>query len=427
MKNLLLSATLLIIGAATISAQTSREEVCANPDYAGGVYYAYPVPTEALTPAPKGYTPFYISHYARHGSRFLISDNDYLWVLRLLEKADSAKALTPLGTDVMRRIQAIWPMVKGRSGDLTSVGCRQHQGIAERMARNFPQVFKAGRHVSARSTMVHRCAMSMVAFGDALKGRAPGLDITYEMSQLYMDYLNYHTELSNRFTSWENGPWVAAYKAWEKSRLHPARLVKSLFSDETFVYDNVVPTDLMWGLYWIAVDMQDTDSEVRFYDVFKGDELFELWQCNNYRFYAGNANHPGSEGRTVANATHLLQNIITSADEAIKDGSISATLRFGHDGNVIPLLAILGIENYNVAEADHDALHTVWCDFRAAPMAANVQIVFYRNQKGDILVKFLHNEREVHIPVATDRFPYYRWSDVREYYVSGFAGVKKEK
>ena len=34
----------------------------------------------------------------------------------------------------------------------------------------------------------------------------------------------------------------------------------------------------------------------------------------------------------------------------------------------------------------------------------------------DILVKVLHCEKEAHIPVATDMFPYYKWSDVRAYF-----------
>lgn len=34
----------------------------------------------------------------------------------------------------------------------------------------------------------------------------------------------------------------------------------------------------------------------------------------------------------------------------------------------------------------------------------------------DVLVKFLHNEKEVHIPVKTDIWPYYHWNEVKEYY-----------
>ena len=40
----------------------------------GGVYYAYPVTETTLADAPEGYEPFYISHYGRHGSRWLPND-----------------------------------------------------------------------------------------------------------------------------------------------------------------------------------------------------------------------------------------------------------------------------------------------------------------------------------------------------------------
>lgn len=192
--------------------------------------------------------------------------------------------------------------------------------------------------------------------------------------------------------------------------------MKALFTDSSFVENHVSPAELMWGFYWIAVDMQDIDTDISFYDVFEPSELFDLWQCVNYRFYVGNANHAAGNGIVVANAKNLLRNIISSADEAISSGDIAATLRFGHDGNVIPLLAILRIENFNVAVSAPADVYKVWCDFKATPMAANVQIVFYKNAAGDVIVKFLHNEREVHIPVKTNMFPYYKWADVRAYY-----------
>ena len=42
----------------------------------------------------------------------------------------------------------------------------------------------------------------------------------------------------------------------------------------------------------------------------------------------------------------------------------------------------------------------------------------------DILVKCLLNEMEATLPVETDAFPYYRWSDVREYYMTKCSNVK---
>ena len=188
-------------------AQTTFEEISANLNKAGGVYLAYPQVDTKQTPAPKGYKPFYVSHYGRHGSRYLLGDRDYQWIIQLMQKADASNSLTSLGKDVLSRLEKVWIEAEGRAGDLTPLGVRQHQGIAERMAKNFPEVFRGKRHISARSTVVCRCAMSMVAFGDRLKGLNPQLDISYEMSEKYMSYLNYHTDISNAFTHGEKGPW----------------------------------------------------------------------------------------------------------------------------------------------------------------------------------------------------------------------------
>lgn len=425
MKNLRIKTLAFILATCGlgVSAQTTFEEISADLNKAGGVYLAYPKVEAKQTPAPKGYKPFYVSHYGRHGSRYLLGDRDYLWIIQLMQKADSLNCLTPLGKDVLKRLTLVWQEVQGRAGDLTPLGVRQHQGIAERMTKNFPEVFRGKRSVSARSTVVYRCAMSMAAFGDRLKGLNPQLDISYEMSEKYMSYLNYHTDRSNAFTHGEKGPWVEEYRKFEEQQVKPDRLVSTLFSNADFIRCEVNPNNLMWGLYWIAVDMQDIETPVSFYDIFTAREMFDLWQCVNYRFYIGNANPLASKGIVMANAKSLVENIIESADAAIKDRSIAATLRFGHDGNVIPLLALLQIENFDVAVAGPSEVYKYWCDFKATPMASNVQIVFFENKKGDVLVKFLHNEKEVHIPVKTDNWPYYHWNEVRDYYQKRLAGM----
>lgn len=409
-------AVVLAIFCLGVNAQTTFEEISADLNKAGGVYLAYPTVETKQTPAPKGYKPFYVSHYGRHGSRYLLSDRDYQWIIQLMEKAEIVNGLTPLGHDVLKRLNMVWEEAQGRAGDLTPLGVRQHQGIAERMSKNFPEVFRGKRHVSARSTVVYRCAMSMVAFGDRLKQLNPQLDMSYEMSEKYMSYLNYHSARSNAFTHGKKGPWVEEYRKFEEAQVHPDRLVSTLFSNADFIRCEVNPSELMWGLYWIAVDMQDMETPVSFFDLFTAKEMFDLWQCVNYRFYMGNANPLASNGIVMANAKSLVENILESADAAIKDRSIAATLRFGHDGNVIPLLALLQIENFDVAVAGPAEVYKHWCDFKATPMASNVQIVFFENKAGDILVKFMHNENEVHVPVKTDQWPFYHWNDVKEYY-----------
>ena len=67
-----LTLTLLLLVTVGAAAQTSKREMYGNPYRNGSTYFAYPGPVQkALTPAPAGYEPFYISHYGRHGSRYM--------------------------------------------------------------------------------------------------------------------------------------------------------------------------------------------------------------------------------------------------------------------------------------------------------------------------------------------------------------------
>ena len=400
-------------------AQTAKDEIFNDLNKAGGVYYAYPVSTVEQTPAPKGYEPFYVSHYGRHGSRYLIADNDYKWVLDLMRKAKDAGALTPLGLDALERVEKVWLEAEGRGGDLSPLGVRQHRGIAERMFNTFPEVFKGKVDISARSTIVMRCAMSMDAFCERLKELNPQLNITREASNRYMCYMNYHSPESNEFNA-PDGPWQEEYRKFEESHTNADRLVGTLFSDSLWVVRNVNPHKVMWGFYWLAVGMQDIETKVSFMDLFEPQELFDLYQSFNYRFYVGDSNYPGSNGMLLDNAKPLLTNVVESADAVIASGKTGATLRFGHDGNLIPFAGLLGLKDCNNSVENPADFYKYFVSYKISPMAGNVQMIFFRNKKNndDILVKFMLNERETSIPLETDSYPFYKWSDVRAYFMN---------
>lgn len=416
MKKLFLSVGMLLLGAFAIGAQSAKDEIFADLNKAGGVYYAYPVEESRNTAPPKGYKPFYVSHYGRHGSRYLISDDDYKRALDLLEAAHEARALTPLGEDVYGRVKRIWVEAEGRGGDLSPLGVRQHKAIARRMYDSFPEVFAGDPLMSARSTIVMRCALSMDAFCEALKERKPSLDITRESSNRYMGYLNYHSPESCEFNS-ERGPWREEYRKFEQAHTNPDRLVASLFGDKDYVRRNVNPAELMWGLYWLAVDMQNMETDESFMDLFEPQELFDLWQCFNFKFYVADSNYAPNGGMNLDNCKPLLRNIIDSAQQVISDGGNGATLRFGHDGNLIPLTGLLGMDDCFNSVTDPDDFKDVFRTYQISPMAANVQIVFFRNKSGDVIVKFMLNEREIAISaLKTDIFPFYSWDDVKKHY-----------
>lgn len=414
-KNLILSSCLLVLSIGSF-AQSTREEILQNLNQTGGVYYAYPVQESLATPAPKGYKPFYISHYARHGSRWIQSEKDYKTIVDLFERAHVAGALTPLGEDVRKRMALVWADAEGHGGDLTPLGIRQHRGIAERMFHNYPEVFQGAPSLSARSTVVLRCVLSMDAFCERLKELNPALQIRREACAKYMKYMNYHTPEAVKFVS-HDGPWYEEYRKFKESHTRSERLTASLFNSPDYIRKNVNPGELMWGLYWIASDMQNVEIGVNLYDLFEEDELFDLWQVCNYHNYVCDGPAPANGGIMTASAKSLLENILDSANEAIDSGANTATLRFGHDGNIIPLAALLRLGDMWHEETDPDKFYLSWCNFKVTPMAANIQLVFFRKKASDdILVKFMHCEKEVTIPIATDMAPFYHWKDVETYY-----------
>lgn len=148
-----------------------------------------------------------------------------------------------------------------------------------------------------------------------------------------------------------------------------------------------------------------------------------LWKVVNARMYVCNAAAPLNGGLMPRQAAPLLRNIVESADKAIAGGKPCADLRFGHDTHLIRLLALMGVEGCEGREADIEKFYLAWQDYRVSPMAANLQLVFFRNEAGDVLVKLLHNEREVHLPLVAVEGPYYDWKELRRYFMGLLDGV----
>ena len=394
--------------------QISKEEILSDINTTGGVYYAYPTSNIELSKVPKDYTPFYISHYGRHGSRWLISENDFLSVLKVLRSASDNQALTENGINTLKKLEKIWKLAEGHNGDLTELGAKQQEEISRRMIKNNFQAFEGKSFVTAKSTVVPRCIISMAYFTKELIANNPNINLTIESSDKYMKYLNHHTKESIDFRNGDSF-WQEEKRKFRQDNMQPDRFVNNLFNNKNYIYKNINPEKLMEGFYWIASDMQNINTDISFYDLFTKDELFNIYQSINYQTYVNDGPSPLSKGIVKKNAIPLVKNILNEAEYYIDNKIRGASLRFGHDGNIIPLLALLKIEGMDNEEINPKEVFKVWNTFQAAPMAANLQLIFYKNKKNNVVVKILHNEREVKIPLDTNNFPYYEWKDVKSY------------
>lgn len=409
-----LTIILAIAAAFSYQAQSTKTEIFADINKTGGVYYAYPTPASHLSAAPTGFQPFYISHFGRHGSRWLINDVDFLESLDLLRKASASNALSPTGLSALQRLEKVWKLAEGHNGDLTDLGAKQQRQISDRMFKNYTSVFQGSPKVTAKSTVVPRCILSMAYFANELTANNPNLKVAMESSDKYMKYLNHHTPESNVFRDSGNF-WQEEKRKFKKDNIVAGRFVNNLFTSEDYIYKNVNPEKLMEAFYWIASDMQNIETDISFYDLFTKDELFNIYQAINYQTYVNDGPSPLSNGLIKNNAIPLVKNILDEANSYISSNGNGASIRFGHDGNILPLLALLNVEGANKEELNPANVYQVWNTFQNAPMAGNLQMIFYKNKKKEVLVKFLLNENEVHIPIETKMFPYYQWSDVQSY------------
>ncbi len=429
-QRVLLLVAVSLFFAAVSTAQSVKKEIFGNIRLSGSNLLAYPNPSpNGLTPTPKGLHPFYISHYGRHGSRYLISRNDYEKPCKILAEADSLGKLTPLGRDVLRRIRLLRDEASGRLGELTPLGAEQHRAIARRMYGRFPEVFSGNAVVDARSTVVIRCILSMENELQELAKLNPRLIIRHDASQVDMDYLNHNDRRLSRNRR-NNGVKEALDKFYEDNVDWKSPMPR-LFNDTTYVNKNVDARQLNDKLLKLASSIQNcpSSSSITLYDLFTDKELYGYWRAGNASWYADYGHCTLNGGKQPYSQRHLLRRMIADADSCLALEHPGATLRFGHEVCVLPLVCLMGINGYDLKTGDFDSLERKgWVNYRIFPMGSNVQLVFFRKDKADkdILLKVLLNENEATLPVKTDCAPLYHWRDVRQYLINKLDGESKE-
>ena len=411
-----------------MSAQSVKEEIEHNLRLSASNFLAYPNPRGDLTPAPKGMKPFYISHYGRHGSRYLNNADEYDYPFNVLRHADELGKLTPLGKSVLVRLDRIREEARGRLGELTPLGAEQHRQIAQRMYERFPEVFRGEAYIDARSTQAIRCILSMENALLQLVKQNPKLRITHDASQHDMYYMNQDDpELWPQKTE-----MLSAVPFQEFCNRHDRSmpLLQRLVNDTAYISQSMNPTRFTYSFFKVASNIQNTElrKHLTLYDAFTDEELYQNWLRENARFYIGFGPSPLTHGLQPFTQRNLLRQIILEADSCIALKHPSASLRFGHETVILPLTCLLNLNNYGEQITDLEQLERKgWRNYRIFPMAANIQFIFYRRHQRDtdVMFKVLLNEEEASLPLKTSTFPYYRWRDFREYFLKLLDGYGK--
>ncbi|MBR4756601.1 MAG: hypothetical protein IK076_06645, partial [Bacteroidales bacterium] len=295
-KRLLFASLAVLLTYTATLAQVTKKELWADIDKLGSNYYSYPGAKYSQTPPPEGYEAFYISHFGRHGSRYLTSNSFYTRALGLLEKADSADALTHKGKVLLKNLRIAYADADGKAGELSALGGREHEGIAARAFERYSGVFDNNAKVITRSTSSHRCLESMEHFVGELKRRNPSLDVEggyHEEDKWYM---------SNQSDSVAVVPGSDAVK--DRARTVRDSLKQTVDISGKFIKDRSLILDYNGGnpakfsedLYDIAEDMQcipELKMKRTFRKYFTKDQLYTIFLANSISWLISPGYYPG--------------------------------------------------------------------------------------------------------------------------------------
>ena len=423
-------ALLAILFASAQSPEAVLESIRKYPNLGATVYSPYPsTPFTELAEAPEGFEPFYFSLVGRHGSRYEQNDTRFRKAATAFNKADSLGILTAEGKALCVELNKIWKAQQNHDGELSELGEKQWQEIGCRAYKRFSPVFDGGS-VEGKSSTSLRCVLSMASFNNAIKGCSPNTNITQQARKSELWIVRPHHDnpaLSKEARAihkeWDKyGEWNKRSKEWDRSHKASAFLSKVVTDEERFLKEcgakysgRIARYAYITLLFGENFEMGNREMLCR---LFTPEEIYNFYVYNTARW----VNYAQGRGNDLiemkqAHMRSLIEDIINKGNEAIEGKNPhTANVRFTHDSYVGPLLSAMGYEgcvpqwNENLEIATTSYNHGVIC-----PMAANLQIILYRNKAGKIYVRSLINENDAYIPIKCETAPFYPWSDFCKY------------
>lgn len=408
MRRSIILAAALLIGACS-SNESAIREASLPADYSAGTLRMYPFRDIDPVKPPRGYEPFMISHYGRHGARFHGDDTQGEKVYEAL----CSGPLTEQGEELRDFIGLYYDRFAGHVSDLTEKGRLEQRELAHRMWKAYPSLFKRNPEITAVSTTAPRCILSMGAFCDGLKDKKPSLWIKQRSSKSYDRFLQ-PQKLIPGFTDKEKDAWKVAREFCAET-IDPRAFIERIFGDPDYrVASYPSNVSFMRNVHYLLCQAPAMDMELpEAPEVFTSEERLKLWEGDNLKYYLNYGYYRDSVGVHAASA--IMKDILDHAKADIKSGKPFVRLRFGHDANLMSLLAYMGVPEFSGATSDLHLVKDVWQEWRI-PFAANLQLVFYRNSEGSILVLPLLNEEPVKLPLEPVDDIFYKWKDIEERY-----------
>lgn len=365
------------------------------------------------TAYPDTLTPVMINHMGRHGARYAASATHTEQLKAALDKAASAGTITPLGRKLLAITDDVMVLSKGKWGALDSLGEYEQRMLASRMYATFRPVFDKAV-VNAISSYSPRVMMSMYAFTHQLDRLDNKIEFTTSTGRKN-SYLMRPFDTSEEFKEFYKSAEVTdTYNAYFR-QVCPVTAIERVLGKDFDYGDDDKKRDIAIVEYYVLAGLSAMSYECDLSQFFTLEEINALWSCFNLRQYLQRtATTLSSVPADIATA--LLKNLIQTTDDFI-DGKtgVNVFLRFGHAETVLPLVSLMRLPGCYYMTNYFDTVARNWQDFNIVPMAANVQLILFKNDKnGRYYVRLDLNERPLAFIPNSDTI-YVPWSTARNY------------
>ncbi|MBO9204156.1 MULTISPECIES: histidine-type phosphatase [Niastella] len=418
----------IIIGGSTLPAQAQTNALFT------GTKTPYPAPPQQYTPAPAGYKPVFVNHVGRHGSRFFTKAGSDVQVLQVLEEAQKNKALTSLGKQLLIMTQRFVGLQKGNYENITGLGVAEQQLIGKRLLGNYKQAF-TGKGLEIYATHKIRTQQSATAFLDSFAAYTGKKE--YKILPDSQDTMLRFYDLSPAYQAFKKSAAVQQavdslrndHKTGQYAQQICSRLFTPAFKTDAVTFSQNL-YDVYCGSFSIPVEIKKhgyTPNSLDFRIAFTPQQLQWFAFINGAEDFLEKGAGRDTAGIQATVATPLLANFINTTSEVVDHiKQKDAILRFTHAEAISPFATLLGIPQASVPAVSIYQYNKHWSPEAIIPLSANIQWIIYSNG-ADHLVKVLLNEKEMVLPVPTQQAPYYKWEDVKKYYLNKLRSLETKK
>lgn len=368
---------------------------------------------ESRAETPDSLTPIFLNHVGRHGARFPASPTHTLELRNALLRADSLGTITRDGRRLLELTRYVTNRCHNYWGSLDSLGMAEQRAIASRMFISFPNLF-IGKTVDAISSYSPRCVMSMYEFTHQLDRVNNDIEI-YTSAGRQNSRLMRPFDLDKDFIDFiRSKVWETPYNDLLTYYASSMPLKRILGNDYPLNRAEIPSLEL--AEYYFIAGLPAMSVEIDAHTYFTSEELNAIWSVFNLRQYLQRTATTLSAAPADV-ATDLLLDLIDTTDAAAKGSNqASVNLRFGHAETLLPLYSMLHLPGAWYLTNYFDTVAQHFHDFDLVPMAANLQMILFKTDKGKLYVRFDLNERPTTLIPNDDRI-YLPWDEARNYMI----------